>query len=97
MTPNELANNSLLTDALETWGIEAQTNMVFEECGEAIVVMSQAIRGRKSSDDIRSEIADVLIIMMQMRLIFDPELVDEMIDKKMARLEQRLKDAKAKL
>lgn len=56
--------------ALETWGEEAQIAMVFEEMAELQKELCKALRGKKRTDAIAEEIADVEIMLEQMKLHF---------------------------
>ena len=78
---------SVLKKALEQWGDRAQEGMAIEECSEFIDSMMKRYRGRVDDKAVAEEVADVLIVMSQMRLVFGAGLVDSFIIKKMARLE----------
>ena len=73
--------------AIDTWGEEAQVNMAVEECAELICAIAQDSRGRDNID-VAGEIADVIIMMEQLRLIYDG--VDEALALKRNRLEEKL-------
>jgi hypothetical protein len=68
--------------------MDAQVNMAIEECAELIVELQHGRRGRDS--DVPSEVADVIIMMYQMRVMFGAESVDERIAEKLDRLEGKL-------
>ena len=59
----------LYTDALDTWGIEAQVAMVMEETGEMLSALAKARRGRVTKDEIITELVDVSIMMEQMAIL----------------------------
>jgi hypothetical protein len=84
---NEL---TVLRSAILTWGETDQFNMAFGECGEFVALCGRRAQGRATKEDFRSEIADVIIMMAQMREIFGPEKVDAMINFKIDRLKQKL-------
>lgn len=86
---------TLLRQAIETWGKEAQVRMTIEECGELITALAQHLRGRQANTP--EEVADVLIMASQMRLLFDPAEVDRIIEAKMKRLRFKLKKAEIKV
>lgn len=79
----------LYIKALKTWGQDAQIMMTFEECSELLTALAQAYRGRNVN--VVEEIADVKIMMEQLSLIFGEDLVEEAKQKKLKRLEERLK------
>ena len=72
--------------ALEKWGAESQLNMLVEECGELVAAVNRFRRDRVSLTGLLEEIADVEIMLEQMRLIFDGELIDAYKRQKQARL-----------
>lgn len=76
--------------ALTVWGEQGQIDMAIEECAELIAALQHMRRDRVTTDAVASEIADVLIVCGQMRLLVGPKAVDEAFEAKMARLEARL-------
>lgn len=77
--------------AIERWGMDAQMWMVVEEMSELMKEICKARRGKDNKEDIADEIADVTIMLEQLRLMVDAdEAVCEHIDYKIARLRQRL-------
>ena len=81
-------NRDLLCKAVCEWGKTAQVDMMIEECGELVSALSQERRGRKV--DVASEIADVMIMAEQMRIMYGAYEVDVAINAKMYRLKQKL-------
>ena len=81
--------------ALNLWGNAAQINMAIEECAELIVKLVKSDRRNNGAtiDEIAEEIADVEIMMSQLRILFGDEAVEAAKIKKLARLEERLKVA----
>lgn len=55
-------NEQLYKKALETYGFEAQSRMVNEECAELINALCKYKRGRANEYDVITEIADVMIM-----------------------------------
>lgn len=85
----------ILKQALDTYGAEAQTLMMFEETAELQKELCKHARGRDNRDHIAEEIADVLIMLEQMMLLHDCE--DAVIyfrRRKIKRLAERLKEEK---
>ena len=76
--------------AIKTYGKEAQTQMLFEEMAELQNAICKLNRGRGSNRDVCEEIADVMIMCLQMAQIYGPELVEGWAEYKIARLKDRL-------
>lgn len=85
----------ILSAALETFGAEAQTLMVMEEMAELTKELCKHARGAHNTDAIAEEIADVYIMLRQMELLhgIESQVLDWRIAK-LARLEERLRNAK---
>lgn len=81
--------------ATETWGEEPQIDMVGEECLELATEVFRYWRGRADESDLADEAADVEIILEQLRLILGDELIDSAKERKLNRLENRLREAGA--
>ena len=78
--------------ALEKWG-EKQIAMVFEEMAEMQKELCKNLRGRENRAEIAEEIADVEIMLAQMKLYYG---IEEGVKRhkilKLQRLEKRLKE-----
>ena len=81
----------ILEKAISKYGIDAQTNLAIEEIGELIVAINHYRRGRVGMEAVQEEIADVMIAMRQLAMIYGKEGVSNFIKKKAERLEKRLK------
>lgn len=78
--------------ALEKWGEVAQIVMVFEEMAELQKELSKNLRGKENRIEIVEEIADVEIMLAQMKLLFNiEEGVRRHKTLKLKRLEERLR------
>lgn len=90
---NELRRHNIYGDALEKWGRESQLNMCIEECAELIQAI-QKIRRNPNTENIRNlceEIADVEIMIEQMRMITMKEgVIDNFKEEKLQLLEKLL-------
>lgn len=88
--------NSLkvLEQAILTYGKDAQLDMYIEEMSELIKEICKHKRGKDNRDEIIDEMADVYIMLEQMKMIFDisEKQINEQIDFKVARLKGRLKN-----
>jgi len=90
-------NNQLLekmaTTALYTYGVQKQTFQALSELGELVAVLARLRQGTRQdvfADDVREEIADVFIVLYQLRETFGRDAVDAMIEYKLERLQQRI-------
>lgn len=77
--------------AVKKWGLDAQLLQTQEEAAELIVAISHFRRGRKSSrEEPLEELADMEIMLEQMRAALGDEAIDIMELKKTERLCDRL-------
>ncbi|MBC8589348.1 hypothetical protein H8707_14105 [Tissierellaceae bacterium BX21] len=77
--------------ALDKWGTELQIVMVFEEVAELQKELSKCLRGKDNRLEIAEEIADVEIMLAQMKILFGiHEAVERHKEYKIKRLEERL-------
>jgi len=81
---------TVLRKALDTWGFDAQLMMVIEESGELVQAAAKFLGGREQSpESLIEELADVSLMVDQMRLRWGPEISEARLAK-LERLEQRL-------
>ena len=83
----------LYEQALMLWGEKLQIGMAIEECSELIVELSKHLRFGLSSPHcgVIEEIADVEIMIEQLKHIFDCDKSVEIVkNKKLVRLEERI-------
>lgn len=80
----------ILRKAVEAWGIDAQSDMCIEECSELIKALLKYRRAKSAGmiAHIREEIADVQIMIDQMRLLYGNTEKEEAF--KVDRLAERL-------
>lgn len=84
------SEREILTKAIEKWGPVQQIHKAIEELGELIVALSRQ-ESRRDIDNIAEEIADVQIMLDQLKMIFEiSNLVKRMREEKIDRLEKRL-------
>jgi NTP pyrophosphatase (non-canonical NTP hydrolase) len=97
-TPVSLDIDSILRDAVDTWGKESQVWMVVEELGELLQALGKLARRPNSPEVIEhvcEEIADAKLMLRQAEYMFDKEgYVERYTRMKVARLKERLRDAK---
>lgn len=84
--------NKVYKQALGKWGKIPQVIMLFEEMAELQKELSKNLRGKENRVEIAEEIADVEIMLGQMKLLFNiEEGVERHKQLKLQRLEERLK------
>jgi len=88
-------NTEIYQQAINVYGFRNQADMAIEEMAELIKEISKWKRGNRNFKELLEEIADVEIMMMQMRLMFDDENeVDTFIEQKTKRLKSRMEGEK---
>ena len=65
----ELKPHKIYCEALNKWGAEAQTLMVFEDMSELQKELCKRARGKDNREAIAEEIADVQIMLEQMMIL----------------------------
>lgn len=81
--------------ALETFGARAQVLMAIEEMSELTKELCKNDRGRENATHIAEEIADVEIMLGQIKILFDcMGTVDKFRWYKLSRLARRIEEAK---
>ena len=84
-----------LAAAIDKWGGDAQVIMAFEEMSELQKELCKNFRGKINEAEIADEIADVEIMLEQLKMIFEvEELTQERRYFKIARLAERLRAIK---
>ncbi|MEM0531488.1 hypothetical protein WGC32_14300 [Zongyangia sp. HA2173] len=77
--------------ALNKWGKENQTRMMFEEMAELQKELCKEARGEDNTDAIAEEIADVKIMLEQMTILHNcKDMVEMQMKRKLQRLKERL-------
>lgn len=82
--------NEITAKAIETYGQDPQIWMTIEEMSELGNALAKYRRNRVTESDICEEIADVLIMCIQMSKIFGEDRVKQMFEDKLKRLKERL-------
>ena len=77
-----------LVHAINHFGVENQTKQALQEMGERIVELERRGTDRFDRDHVAEEVADVIIMANQLRIIYGGERVDEIVDQKLQRLEK---------
>lgn len=84
----------VLQRAWEQWGTTDQLFQLFEELAETILAVNHHRRGRNTTEDVYSELADSIIMITQLSIMLgqDDGLgdVENHIEHKIKRLDKRL-------
>jgi len=86
----------LYKKAIKQWGAEAQCMMVIEECSElikALCKMNRAKDGKSYNKQLmllQYEIADVDIMIEQLKVLFNSSEIEHCKNEKLKRLKERL-------
>lgn len=87
-----------LRNALKKYGIEHQTLMLCEECGELIQAANKTLRYGIDSTraQLTEEMADVLVMVEQIRMYYGIDWMElnRMYCEKVERLEKRMEEGK---
>ena len=76
------------------YGYESQMDMLTEECGEFIQARNKLRRSVPGAyDNCLEEIADIAIMVEQMKLICGADRIDSIINEKLNRQMQRIAEA----
>lgn len=83
--------------AIEAYGKDAQLKMCIEEMAELTQAICKSFRGVDNLDNIIEEIADVEIMLAQLKLIYKLNKNEVLVKKveKLRRLEEQLNNADA--
>lgn len=81
----------ILQQAIKEYGPTAQLWVVLEEMSELAKEICKSVRGKDNTEEIAEEVADVEIMLEQVKMIFGVhDLVEWNIAKKVCRLKNRL-------
>nr|DAX68520.1 MAG TPA: nucleoside triphosphate pyrophosphohydrolase [Caudoviricetes sp.] len=82
--------------AIKTYGEKAQKLMAIEEMSELTKEICKDFRGKLNREHLIEEVADVTIVIYQLLMMYkisDKE-IQQMCERKMERLKERLEDSK---
>ena len=82
--------NNIYKKIIEHYGEINQKRMIQEECGELIQAISKDLRGKEHN--VEEEIADLIIMLNQMMIIYDKNSINEWIDYKLKVIEYKMKE-----
>lgn len=73
------------------YGFTSQANMLCEEAAEFTVALNKLRRGNQEAyENIKEELADVLVIALQLRHLLGEKTIDEIIEQKTRRQLDRI-------
>lgn len=86
-------SDSRLYDIATHYGYTAQREQFIEECAEAVLAAQKCKRhgSKENFEALEGEVADVLIMAMQMRLLMSTTAVDNIIEQKIQRQLERIR------
>lgn len=86
----------ILYEAIYIYGIDKQLDMCIEEMSELTKEICKYKRGKCNYDEIIEEIADVYIMLEQLKIIFniDEKEIKNIAEIKVKRLNERLENIK---
>lgn len=86
-------NDNTIYAIAQHYGFVAQREQFIEECSEAILAAQKFKRTSNNGNfiNLAEEVADVLIMAEQMRILISQSLIDEFIQKKLKRQLERIK------
>jgi len=90
MATNDTDPDEIYEQAIAEWGREAQIMMAIEECSELIKELTKLYRGDTVDQNVAEEVADMEIMMHQMRVLFGDKNVHKYKLRKLDRLNSRL-------
>ena len=84
---------NVMKTAIDTYGPRLQTVVAIEELSELQKELTKFLRGGGNKKHLTEEMADVLIMVTQLQLIYHvgDEDIREVMDYKLKRLEERIK------
>ncbi|MBQ1293069.1 MAG: hypothetical protein IIY21_03465 [Clostridiales bacterium] len=80
------------------YGFTSQANMLMEEAAEFTVALNKLRRGSQEEyNNIKEELADVLVVAQQLRLLLGPEDIDKIINEKVERQLNRIDEERTSM
>lgn len=86
-----MTSKTIYRTALKTWGFNAQAIMTIEECSELIKALTKFFRNFER-ENVLEEIADVEIMLEQLREHFGNRVINKIKKEKLERLTRRLNE-----
>ncbi len=84
--------NDALKIIADHYGFSSQADMLCEEAAEYTVALNKLRRGKPEAyNNIKEELADVLVVASQLRILLGPEEIDEITHEKIKRQLERIR------
>ena len=85
-------DKEIIVKSIHHYGQDNQSTVCMEECAELIQAISKAKRGKIDKNNMEEEIADVLICIEMLKLMYmiSDEKISKWIEKKQAREAERM-------
>ena len=89
---DEKEKQELYKKAIDLWGRDTQTMMLFEEIGELMTKINHSRRNRCKKSEVESEVADVVICLEFVKeiLYLEDSLIDAKIEAKAEKVNSKL-------
>ena len=78
--------------AIIKWGKDRQYDMLQEECGELITVINHLRRGRCKPEQVLEEMADVAIMLEELKILHGQKKFRKMFKKKCKKMKEQLSE-----
>ena len=77
--------------AMQTWGPKVQKLIIFEEIAEFMKTFAKCVRTKGNYEELINEIADMEVILQQLKFMYDAESdVEKIVSSKLQKLEEKL-------
>lgn len=87
-----MKGKQLYENAIKKWGVSLQLIMIIEEMSELTKEIVKVLRGKTDSEKLSEEMADVEIMLEQIRVMFDnSRTIEKYKNKKLRRLSKLVK------
>lgn len=85
-----MEKRNILLNAIDTYGRTRQTLKAIEELNECAAALARNLNAMCDTDEVCDELADVQIMLDQMRMIYDSSAIDKRVEYKIRRLMDKL-------
>lgn len=89
-TPEQ--EDDILQRSIDFHGETVELDQCIEECAELILAIRHRRRGKAGTREVIQEAVDVMLVLKQIRRMFDPEYFDAYMQHKLQRLDMRLNE-----
>lgn len=89
-----MTEQEIIEKAIRVYGVEHQVIKTIEELSECSAAIARWLYDPQASYSAEEELADVEIMILQMRQILNSKHIDKWKQKKLERLEKRLSENK---